>query len=163
MTFFGWPSLSYWQWPSHSPSSSRFSTSIRGTLLALARAWREWEGQHGLEDTYRDELLVLGVTTIFGQHAENGLLAVKTFADLVQALDKSYSKEGSVQSMMPSILVQIEYISSQGHALVLTVVRLGLFDHTLDGIFDVVGLFLFDRLLLGHFVPRLNHQLDQEA
>ena len=36
----------------------------------------------------------------------------------------------------------------------LTVVRLGFFDHTLDGIFDVVSLFLFDWLLLGHLVTR---------
>ena len=36
----------------------------------------------------------------------------------------------------------------------LTVIRLGLFDHTLDGIFDVVGLFLFDGLLSWHFVTK---------
>jgi hypothetical protein len=44
------------------------------------------------------------------------LLAVKAFADLVEALNQS-------------------------------VICLGFLDHTLDGIFDVVGLFLFDGLL----------------
>ena len=51
------------------------------------------------------------------------------------------------QSETPSILVQIGHRSSRIYAQVLTVVCLGLFDHTLDGISDVVGLFLF----LGHF------------
>ena len=74
-------------------------------LLALARAYKRRGSQHGRDDTYRDELLVLGVVAIFSQHAENGLLAVKAFADLVEALNQSYAKEGSVQSMMPSILV----------------------------------------------------------
>ena len=40
LTFLALPSLSYLQWPSHSPSSSLFSTWMRGTLLALARAYR---------------------------------------------------------------------------------------------------------------------------
>ena len=71
----------------------------------MARAYRRRGSQHGRDDTYRDELLVLGVVAIFSQHAENGLLAVKAFADLVEALNQSYAKEGSVQSMMPSILV----------------------------------------------------------
>ena len=123
-------------------------------MLALARAYRRRESQHGWDDTYRDELLVLGVVAIFRQHAENGLLAVQAFADLVEALNQSYAKEGSVQSMMPSILVQIGHTSSRGHAPVLTVICLRFLDHTLDGIFDVVGLFLFDGLLLGHLVPR---------
>ena len=58
---------------------------------------------------------------------------------------------------MPSILVQIGHISSRGFAQVLTVISLGLFDHTLDGISDVVGLFFF----LWHFdlfLPMTNMQ-----
>jgi len=46
---------------------------------------------------------------------------------------------------MPSILVQIQRRDqSKLIALMLTVVGLGFFDHTLDGILDVVGLFFLD-------------------
>merc|ERR1712216_260798 len=37
-TFLGCPSLSYLQWPSHSPMFSLLSTSMRGMLACLARA-----------------------------------------------------------------------------------------------------------------------------
>ena len=39
--------------------------------------------------TYSDELLVLGIVAILSKDAENGLLAVEGFANLVQALHKT--------------------------------------------------------------------------
>ena len=39
--------------------------------------------------TYGDELLVLGIVAILSKDAENGLLAVEGFANLVQALHKT--------------------------------------------------------------------------
>lgn len=40
--------------------------------------------------TYSNELLVLGIIAVLGEDAENGLLAVEGFANLVQALHKTY-------------------------------------------------------------------------
>ena len=66
--------------------------------------WRPWrepredsEVSNGKVGTYVDELLVLGVVAVFGQDAENSLLAVQAFADLVEAFHETYSKEGRVQ------------------------------------------------------------------
>ena len=64
------------------------STSMRGMLLLLARAYRECE--MGRLVTYSDELLVLGIVAVLGEDAENGLLAVEGFANLVQALHETY-------------------------------------------------------------------------
>ena len=36
-----------------------------------------------------DQLLVLGIVAVVSQHAKNGLLAVKCFADLVETLNKT--------------------------------------------------------------------------
>ena len=40
--------------------------------------------------TYSDELLVLWIVAILGEDAEDGLLAVEGFANLVQALHETY-------------------------------------------------------------------------
>lgn len=52
---------------------------------------------------------------------------------------------------MPSILVRIgRSVSKHDNAPVLTIVNMGLFDHTLDGILDIISFDLFNLSWLGH-------------
>ena len=103
--------------------------------------------------TYGDKLLVLGILAVTGENGTESLLSVEGLQDLVQSLDKSYSREDNRVSIMPSIPVQIRALAhSWSQAPVPTVIRLRLLDHTLDGIIDVVGLGLFFDLNLGHLL-----------
>jgi hypothetical protein len=40
--------------------------------------------------TYSDEFLVLGIFAVLGEHAQEGLLAVESLANLVQSFHKTY-------------------------------------------------------------------------
>ena len=89
LTFLGLPSRSYLQRPSHSPISSRESTSISGHWDCLARACQKIEVSYVFVATYSDELLVLGVVAVLSENTDKSLLAVKSFAHLVKTLNKT--------------------------------------------------------------------------
>ena len=41
-------------------------------------------------ETYGDELLIFGIVAVLGKDAENSLLTIKGFANLVEALHETY-------------------------------------------------------------------------
>ena len=66
-------------------------------MLALAEPLAQLRSLLNLEEgdivllaESTDELLVLGVFAVFGEHAEEGLLAVESLANLVQSFHQTY-------------------------------------------------------------------------
>jgi len=70
---------------------------MRGMLLALQRAYTKHAlvNRAGSEggSTYGDELLVLGVRAVVGEHGEESFLSVEALANLVESFDESYNMQ----------------------------------------------------------------------
>lgn len=157
------PSLSYLQWPSHSPMSFLFYIVIKGMLFALARAvisflylgssqfsanmqrtasLRSRALQTSLRPLTRPKLEIssgLYMSLNFWHTKINPEAAPAKSKKAVSALNASVA-------CLPSVLVwRVCHLKA-----LLTIINMRLSNHTLDGIMDVVGFFFFNWSSLGN-------------